>query len=302
MSIGAMIPNGGAVASRLQPVDVARIAEQAGAEGLWPSDHLLMVDKPIDYYPYSDDGHLTWDVTDDYLETLLCCAAMAAVTTKAVVGPAVMILPQRNVLQVAKEAATIDRISNGRFILGVGSGWNIPEMEAFGYPFKGRTKRFEEQLAVLADAWSGRPQAFEGEQIRIDPDLVLHPRPANGKEVPILVGGMVAPALKRAARAGGWMAISAAHIWDLEAMAASMQTYRDSCAELGTVARPVLKLHSVPDTQHLVADIVRESLEKLGFLHVIVDPPWGTSTDAGAEMIGSLSEFFSGEPITRFWA
>jgi len=113
---------------------------------------------------------------------------------------------------------------------------------------------------------------------------------------------MAAPALKRAARAGGWMAISAAHICDSEAMTESKQIYRNECSALGTVARPVLKLHSVPDTQHLVADIVRESLEKLGFLHVIVDPPWGTSTDAGAEMIGSLSEFFSGESLTRFWA
>ncbi|MDP1876299.1 MAG: TIGR03619 family F420-dependent LLM class oxidoreductase [Actinomycetota bacterium] len=301
MSIGVIIPNSGAVASRLHPVDMARVAESAGAEGLWLSDHLLMVDTPVDYYPYSDDGRLTWDVADDYLETLVCCAALAAATRTAVVGPAVLILPQRNVLQVAKEATTIDRLSNGRFILGVGSGWNIPEMEALGYPFKGRTRRFEEQLEVLADAWSGRPGAFDGEQVRIPSDIVLHPTPANGREVPLLVGGMAAPALRRAARAGGWMAISAAHAWDSGAMSASLQAYSHWCTELGTTARPVLKLHSDVNSQHRVVDVVRDAIERMGFIHVIVDPPWATSTDAAAEMIATLSEFFSGEPLTRYW-
>ena len=301
MGIGAIIPNSGAVASQLHPVDMARIAEAAGAEGLWLSDHLLMVDTPVDYYPYSDDGHLTWDVADDYLETLMCCAAIATATTTAVVGPAVLILPQRNVLQVAKEATTIDRLSNGRFILGVGSGWNIPEMEALGYPFTGRTRRFEEQLGILADAWSGRPSAFDGEQVRIPSDIVLHPIPASGREVPLLVGGMAAPALKRAARAGGWMAISAAHVWDPAAMSTSMNAYVQWCSELGTTARPVLKLHSDANSQHRVADVVRSAIEELGFIHVIVDPPWATSTDAAAEMISSLAEFFSGEPLTQHW-
>lgn len=302
MSIGAVIPNSGEVAARLHPVDMARVAEAAGAEGLWLSDHLLMVDVPVDYYPYSDDGRLTWDVADDYLETLMCCAAIASATSRAVIGPAVLILPQRNVLQVAKEAATLDRLSHGRFVLGVGSGWNVPEMEALGYPFTGRTRRFEEQLAVLADAWSGRPAAFEGEQVTIPSGVVLHPTPANGREVPVLVGGMAAPALGRAARAGGWMAISAAHVWDSGAMAASMSSYRTWCAELGTTPRPVLKLHSDGASQNLVPGIVREALETMGFIHVIVDPPWGVGTDAAAELIGSLSEHFSDRPLTDYWS
>jgi probable F420-dependent oxidoreductase len=301
MSIGAIIPNSGAVMRHRDPVDMARVAEEAGAEGLWLSDHILMVDTPVDYYPYSDDGHLTWDVTDDYLETLACCAAISSATTSAVIGPAVLILPQRNVLQVAKEATTIDRLSGGRFILGVGSGWNVPEMEALGFPFKGRTKRFEEQLAVLSDAWSGRPRAFDGEQLHIPPDIVLHPTPMNGREVPVLVGAMAAPALRRAALAGGWMAISAAHIWDSESMTASLRDYRDWCTRLGTVARPTLKLHSDAASQHRVHGIVKEAVEDLGFLHVIVDPPWATSLDAAAEMIASLAEFRSGKPLTRHW-
>lgn len=302
MSIGAIIPNSGVLAARLNPIDLARIAEDAGATGLWVSDHLLMVDAPVDYYPYSDDGHLTWDVRDNYLESLMCCAAMAAATSRAVVGTAVMILPQRNVLQVAKEAATLDLLSGGRFVLGVGSGWNTVEMEALGYPFKGRTRRFEEQLAVLADAWSGEPQALEGEQVRIPSGVMLYPRPVNGSCVPVLVGAMAAPALKRAAGAGGWMAISAAHVWDRESMAGSLRDYREWCDRLGTVARPVLKLHSDLESNHLVAGIVREALEDMGFLHVIIDPPWGSGTDAAAQMIGSLAEHASREPITGHWA
>jgi len=301
VSIGCIIPNSGEVAARKNPIDMAKVAEAAGSQGLWVSDHLLMVDAYIDYYPYSDDGHLTWDVTDSYLETLSCCAAMAAVTTTAVVGPAVMILPQRSVLQVAKEAATIDVLSGGRFVLGVGSGWNVLEMEALGYPFKGRTKRFEEQLQVLADCWSGRPAAFAGEQISIPPDVVLHPRPLNGVTLPVLLGGMATPALRRAASVGGWMAISAAHVWDSAAMGAAMRTYREFCAELGAIARPVLKLHSDPRSNRLVESAERDAIENLGFMHVIVDPPWGVSDDAAADMIGSLSEWFSTDSLTSAW-
>ena len=301
MSIGCIIPNSGEIAAHRNPIDMARVAEAAGSQGLWVSDHLLMVDSFVDYYPYSDDGRLTWDVTDNYLETLMCCAAMAAVTTTAVVVPAVMILPQRNVLQVAKEAATLDLLSKGRFVLGVGSGWNILEMEALGYPFQGRTKRFEEQMEVLTDCWSGRPKAFAGEQVSVPDDVVLHPLPVNGSCVPILLGGMATPALRRAARVGGWMAISAAHVWDTEGMGASMRAYRDFCDELGTVARPVLKLHSDPSSNHLVKSVVADALENLGFLHVIIDPPWIAGDGAAAEMIESMSDFFSSTPLTSYW-
>ncbi len=301
MSIGAIIPNSGRIAAEKSPVALAQVAEAAGAQGLWLSDHLLMVDTPVDYYPYSDDGLLTWDVTDNYLETLVCCAAIAAATTTAVIGPAVLILPQRNVLQVAKEAATIDLLSGGRFVLGVGSGWNIPEMEALGYPFKGRTRRFEEQLRVLRSCWSGRPEALDGEQVTVPPDVILHPTPANAAGLPVLVGGMAPPALRRAAGAGGWMGISAAHRWDRDAMGESVLQYRRACDELGVPARPVLKLHSDPDALDLVAPVVQEALEDLGFLHVIIDPPWVAGENAAADMIGSLARFQSTEPLTSHW-
>jgi alkanesulfonate monooxygenase SsuD/methylene tetrahydromethanopterin reductase-like flavin-dependent oxidoreductase (luciferase family) len=227
---------------------------------------------------------------------------MAAATTSAVVGPAVMVLPQRNVLQVAKEAATIDFISGGRFVLGVGSGWNRPEMEALGYPFKGRTRRFEEQLDVLRSCWSGRPDELHGDQIDIPADLMLFPTPVNATGLPVLVGGMAPPALRRAAVAGGWMGISAAHAWDPSAMDESMRLYRAGCDEVGTKPRAVLKLHSSPDELDLVAPVVREAIEDLGFLHVIVEPPWTNGDNAAGEMIASLAGFRSEQPLTDHWS
>ena len=286
-----IIPNSGSTPGTLGLLRMAVEAERAGAQGLWFSDHLVMVDVPVNDYPYSDDGHLTWDVNDDYFESLICCSAVAAVTERAVIGSAILVLPQRNVLQVAKEAASLDVLSGGRFVLGVGSGWNGPEMEALGYPFQGRTRRFEEQLDVLRSGWNGRPAAYEGSQVRVREGIALFPTPTRETGVPLLVGGMGRPAIRRAAHAGGWMAIAAVHRWDVAAMIASMKSYASDCAEVGMRARATLKLHCRPDNLNALPDILDQAFEVLSFAHVIVEPPWSQGIAAATDMISSLKAY-----------
>ena len=293
VSLGVIIPNSGSTPGSLGLLRMAVEAERAGAQGLWFSDHLVMVDVPVDNYPYSDDGHLTWDVNDDYFESLICCSAVAAVTERAVIGSAILVLPQRNVLQVAKEAASLDVLSGGRFVLGVGSGWNGPEMEALGYPFQGRTRRFEEQLDVLRSSWNGRPAAYEGSQVRVREGLALFPTPTHETGVPLLVGGMGRPAIGRAARVGGWMAIAAVHRWDLEAMLVSMKSYVRDCAEAGMRARAALKLHCLPDNLKALPDVLDQAFNVLRFAHVIVEPPWSHGMAAATDMIARLDSYRS---------
>ena len=301
MSLGVIIPNSEAIPRTLGLLRMAVEAEGAGAQGLWFSDHVLMVDVPVDYYPYSDDGHLTWEVNDDYYESLICCSAVAAVTKGAVIGSAVLILPQRNVLQVAKEAATIDALSGGRFVLGVGSGWNIPEMEALGYPFAGRTRRFEEQLEVLRSAWSGRPPAYAGSEVTVRDGIALFPTPVNPAGVPMLVGGMAENAIGRAARAGGWMAIAAVHNWDVEQMRRSMAIYVSRCATAQVPTRAVLKLHCRPEHLTSMPGVLKQAYEDLGFCHVIVEPPWAHGIAAATDLIGSLTDFRSADEEVGWW-
>jgi probable F420-dependent oxidoreductase len=288
MGIGAIIPNAGPAPSTIGIGAMAHAAEQAGASSLWVSDHLLMVDERTTEYPYAEDGVPTWPVDVDYYEALVCCTAMAAATERARIGTAVLVLPQRNVLEVAKMAATIDRVSAGRLALGVGAGWSSAEFAALGQGFETRGRRFDEMLDVLHDCWSGRPSAFDGEELTIPPGVVLTPTPAQAAGVPLLVGGMTRPARRRAAQRGdGWLAISFAYRWDGDEL---RRQYEDVLAQRAE-ARPgepfetLLLLHAGSDQLARVPELVVEA-QAIGFGEVIVEPQWLDGAEQAVELIG----------------
>lgn len=284
--VGAVVPNSGALPLRLGVPQLAEAAEAAGAASLWVSDHLLMVDEPVHDYPYSTDGRLSWDVTDDYLEALTTCAFLAAATTSCLIGTAALVLPQRGVLQLAKEIATLDRLSGGRFVLGAGAGWNAVEMRALGFDPAARGRRLDEMLAVLADAWSGRPQAVEGATLTVPPGVVLHPTPLHPQGPPLLIGGMTPPAVRRAARTGdGWLALAFVERWDAAALSAQLQRFRELRREhRGDDGAAVLKLHCAPAAHAELAERARQALD-MGFDHVAVEPPWSLGTAAACEVL-----------------
>src|SRR5919112_1824450 len=91
----------------------------------------------------------------------------------------VLILPQRNVLELAKTTATLDALSGGRFVLGIGAGWFAEEIEALGYRFETRGRRTDEMIEVLRRCWTGRSHPFEGEEIAVREDLIFEPRPSQ---------------------------------------------------------------------------------------------------------------------------
>jgi probable F420-dependent oxidoreductase len=288
--IGAVVPNAGDLPGRLGVAEMARAAEAAGASSLWVSDHLLMVDAETTGYPYSEDAKPTWPSDVEYYECFACCAAMAAVTRSCRVGPAVLVLPQRNVLEVAKIAATLDRLSGGRFALGVGAGWYSAEMEALGYAFDSRGERLDEMIDVLRDCWSGRPRPFSGRHVTVPPDVVLSPRPAQPDGVPILVGGMTDAAIRRAAARGdGWLALAFVGTLDVRALAERHQLVRALRADMHRGGRYVtaLKLHAAPDDAGRLPALARE-LAAIGFDELVIEAPWAHGLDCAAEVIGAV--------------
>jgi probable F420-dependent oxidoreductase len=264
---------------------MAVAAEAAGADGLWVSDHLLMVDADTTDYPFSADGRPTWPADAPYLESLTCCSAMAAATSRCRVGTAVLVLPQRHVLELAKVAATIDVLSRGRLVLGVGAGWYRHEFEALGYSFERRGRRFDEMLEVLRSCWTGRPAAFAGRELQIPPGVVLEPRPAQPGGPPLLVGGTSPAALRRAAlRADGWLGIAWVDRLDLDALARQVEELRRLRADAGAT----LKLHAAPEhAGELPAAL--ERLAPLALDEVIVEPPWALGIDAACETIAACA-------------
>jgi probable F420-dependent oxidoreductase len=300
VSIGVIVPNIGPTPSRLGVTTIARAAEARGAAGLWVSDHLLMVDQEITGYPYTADGRLPLDPRLDFHECMTLCAAIAAVTTTAAVGSAVMILPQRNPLQVAKEAATIDVLSAGRFILGVGLGWFRAEMEALGYPYSSRAERMDESLQAIQSCWTGTPPSFDGAQVFVAPGVLLFPVPLRPEGPPLIVGGMSGAAIRRASRFGGWMAIANIDDWNPAVLTSAMARYRQEVATSAGRWLPVLKLHSSPPNLGRLVECTNFAFD-LGFAHVIVDPPWSDGLEPALDVITDVVEKADARTIAEPW-
>ena len=291
MRLSVNVPNFGDLPERIGLGTMAREAEAAGADGVWLADHLLLVDEVMTGYPYAPDGIYPQPATLPFYDSLASCAFLAAATERCRIGIGVLVLPQRNVLEVAKVAATIDRLSGGRFALGVGSGWNRLEMEAVGYSFGNRGKRTDEMLQVLRDCWHGTPSGFDGRHISIRDGVMLFPTPAQQVGVPLLVGGMGDVSLRRAAAYGdGWLAIASAERLNVGGLREQVERVSALRADNGKAPLElVLKLHaesrSASDLPAAVAAVAG-----LGFDEVIVDLPWVHGVDRAHAVLAACRD------------
>ena len=182
--------------SRLAP-----LAEQVGIESMWSIEHVVV---PVGYestYPYNKSGKLPMPESMPLPDPLLPLAFAAAVTKKMRLATGILILPQRHPLYVAKEVATLDLLSNGRVILGIGSGWLKEEFDALGIPFNERGARTNESIRALRALWKPGPQAFDGKYYKWG-QVESNPKPVQPDGVPIVVGGHSEAAARRAGRLG----------------------------------------------------------------------------------------------------
>ena len=175
-------------------------AEKAGFECLVAIEHVVVPTHYDSKYPYSADGKMMGKPNIAMPDPLTWMAWAAAVTEKIKFMTGVLILPQRNAVVLAKQAATMDYMSNGRMMLGVGVGWLEEEFEALGIPFKTRGKYTDEAMRAMRVLWAEDDASFEGELINFR-NINSNPKPVNGA-VPLVIGGHSKFAARRAGRFG----------------------------------------------------------------------------------------------------
>jgi probable F420-dependent oxidoreductase len=189
--------------------EMAMAAEANGFESIWVPEHLVFpVDMPPLYSYNHESGLPPMDSSAAAYDPWVVLGAMAAVTSTLTLGTAVFILPLRHPISVARSLVTIDRISGGRVAAGVGAGWLIDEFEIMGLPYEDRGRRMDESMEVLRKLWS-QEEIIEhhGEFFDFTKPITFEPKPVKRHGIPLLVGGISKPALRRAGRLGdGWIA------------------------------------------------------------------------------------------------
>jgi probable F420-dependent oxidoreductase len=226
-----------------------------------------------------------------WYEALVTCAYLVALTKTCRVGTAVLILPQRNVLELAKSVATIDKLSGGRMMLGVGLGWLAEETEALGYSFSTRATRADEMIHVLRDCWSGRTSGFNGSQLTIPAGLVFSPTPAQPGGPPILVGGVSPAALRRAGMVGdGWLGRGQPTGLDVSAMRTSIAHVKKHRYDSGRAGSPYnVMMVAPPGAERGSLETLISQTAQSGFDEFLFEPRWDDLDDAAAAIRAARS-------------
>jgi probable F420-dependent oxidoreductase len=205
MDIGCHLPNQGPLANGEALTTFAREADRCGMASLWVSDHVVFPRTATGSYP---GGRFPHPPDKPYLEPVVTLAAAAVCTTRARLGASVFILGHRHPVVMAKMLSSIDALSNGRLICGVGVGWWKEELEILGAPFHRRGRQADEALRVFTALWSQDNPSFDGEFFRFR-DLGFAPKPVQKPRPPIWVGGDSPGAFRRVVTQGdGWHATS----------------------------------------------------------------------------------------------
>ncbi len=201
MEFGVHLPQMGIHASRENLIRFAQEAERLGYHSGWVSDHIAWPQGIASKYPYTANGDFPAPNNMAWLDPLGTLIFVSAVTERLKLGTTVLILGYRPPVQTAKLIATLDAVSNGRTILGVGVGWMKEEFDALGMPFDHRGARADEQLDVFEALFTEPEPSNEGGRFYPFPALGFSPKPAQG-HVPIWVGGDTDPAFRRVAKYG----------------------------------------------------------------------------------------------------
>jgi probable F420-dependent oxidoreductase len=201
MKFGVFLPVSGRAASRKTLMQAAQQAEGLGYDSVWAADRLVMPWKIATTYPYSKEATFIVPPDRPFFDTLTCLAFLAGCTEKIQLGMSVMVMPYRHPLHWAKIATTIDQLSTGRLILGVGVGWMEEEFAAMNAPFKERGKVSDEQLTLLQQLWADEHITFRGKYYHVD-DIAFNPKPYRKPRIPVWVGGEGKYAQRRAGQYG----------------------------------------------------------------------------------------------------
>ncbi len=203
MHLGVALPHTGPVASAQAITSLAQRAEALGFHSVWVLDRLLYPLNPTAQYPGNPQGEIPIAMQITY-EPFTVLAFTAAATKKILLGTSVLVTCYRSPVLAAKVAATLDQLSGGRLILGLGAGWSTDEFSAVGESFHDRHEKADEYVRVLKTLWAEPQPSFSGTYYRVAKSIFL-PQPVQTHGPPIWVGGNSKRAMRRAAEYGdGW--------------------------------------------------------------------------------------------------
>jgi len=187
---------------------LARFAEDAGFDSIWLADHVVFPTRFDSRYPFSATGDFPAPVSDPLLEPIAAMGVLAGATERLRIGTAVLIIPYRNPVLLARMLITIDQFSGGRVILGAGVGWLKEEFEALDtFDFAKRGKVTDEYIEIFKALSAGGEVGYQGETYSFEP---VHSVPGSVQRPhpPVLIGGVSNPALRRVTRNDGWLAVA----------------------------------------------------------------------------------------------
>ena len=209
MKYGFTIPGSGPLTEPQNMSAIARRGEELGYDFLVTPDHIVFPRRSSSVYPYNEQGVHPGFGAGACLDQLTVLAFLAGQTSRLRLGTSVMIVPHRNPVVAAKALATLDVLSNGRVIVGIGAGWLREEFEALGlFPFEERGAVTDEYIRAFIELWTSDDPLFEGKYCRFA-NISFLPKPVQKPHPPIWVGGESRPAMRRVARLGnGWHPLS----------------------------------------------------------------------------------------------
>jgi probable F420-dependent oxidoreductase len=299
VKIGIHLGNNGASASASSIATLAARAEELGFDSVWVSDHIAIPTQITSTYPYGPPGSFSPEHTMNFWEAFSVLAFVAGMTKRVELGTSVIVLPQRPPLLIAKQWATLDALSGGRTILGIGAGWMREEFEALGFGalFDKRGVATDEAIKIFRSAWNtDGPIEAHGEAYQFEPVLIW-PKPARPGGLPIWIGGHGRRSIRRAAELGdGWQPLRIS-VEELNGHTASLHQQltrygrqpRDVTVSLGVLghppgARPAAGLEEweLAGDPDACAEKLRR-YQQAGVEHFLVNCPRGTSTAAMLE-------------------
>ncbi len=228
MKFGLIPVNVGGPDAGENMVRLGQESEAVGMESLWTFEHVII---PLDYqsrYPYHHSGKLKADPDTNFIDPLIALSYLAAKTERLRLGTGVNIAPQSNPLTLAKQAASLDYLSGGRLMLGLGAGWLEEEFRAMGAPFERRGARFDDYLVAMKKVWAGEVVEHRSEFLDWS-GFKSYPLPVQKPHVPLIIGGTTPAAVRRVAAHGdGWITVGTP-----EELASSHALLKEECAKLG---------------------------------------------------------------------
>ena len=200
MAIGTSTP---LPAYGIDPAFIARKAEELGFESLWYAEHTVMPVQSVS--PFPTTGGAIPEAYRHFTDPFIALARASGVTTKIKLGTGVILVPERNPLITAKEVAALDHFSGGRFLFGIGAGWNREQTTIMGGDFDHRWTQTREAIQVMKELWTKDEAEFHGQYYDFPP-VYCYPKPAQKPHPPVILGGHARNVLQRIARWGdGWL-------------------------------------------------------------------------------------------------